>query len=402
MHTLSQQVATYIEHSSWIRKMFEAGMILKKKYGQDNVYDFSLGNPDLAPPAAVADGLREIADEAASPFAFGYMPNAGYPDARELLAAHLAKEQETPDLGPEHIILTCGAAGGLNAFFRAVLDPGDEVVCPAPYFVEYGFYVENHGGQLKPVACDAETFGLDLAGIEAALTEKTRVVLINSPNNPTGQVYSREELDTLSDILEAHSKKVGRPVYLVSDEPYRFLVYDNATVPPVLPRYSHSIVIGSFSKSLSLAGARVGYVAVNPAMEDVTTLVGGLILTNRILGFVNAPAIAQKLLIKALGQGVDLSVYESRRAAMARVLDDAGISYVMPKGAFYFFPRVPGGSLDDTGFVNALMQENILAVPGSGFGFPGGFRLAFCVPEDVIVRSAEPFKRAVAAYLEGK
>jgi aspartate aminotransferase len=400
MHTLSKQVAGYIEHSSWIRKMFEAGMILKKKYGEKNVFDFSLGNPDLAPPEAVAKGLHAIADQASSPFAFGYMPNAGYLDARQTLAAYLAKEQECPDLGPEHLILTCGAAGGLNAFFRAVLEPGDEVICPAPYFVEYGFYVQNHGGALRPVPCDRETFGLDLDGIEAGLSEKTRAVLINSPNNPTGQIYSRQELERLAELLTAQSRKNGRPVYLISDEPYRFLVYDKKEVPPVLPIYPYSIVIGSFSKSLSLAGERVGYVAVNPAMEDVTTLVGGLILTNRILGFVNAPAIGQKLLNAALGEGVDLSVYERRRRAMADVLDGAGISYVMPKGAFYFFPRVPGGSLDDTGFVNALMNANILAVPGSGFGFPGGFRLAFCVPEDVIVRSAEPFKQAVAAYLE--
>ncbi|WP_462323276.1 pyridoxal phosphate-dependent aminotransferase [Desulfoplanes sp.] len=399
MHTLSKQVAGYIEHSSWIRKMFEAGTVLKKKYGEENVFDFSLGNPDLAPPEAVAKGLHAIADRASSPFAFGYMPNAGYLDARQTLSAYLADEQECPDLGPEHLILTCGAAGGLNAFFRAVLEPGDEVVCPAPYFVEYGFYVENHGGKLNPVACDQETFGLDLAGIEKVLSEKTRVVLINSPNNPTGQVYSREEIDNLSGLLEKHSKKMGRPVYLVSDEPYRFLVYDDGTVPPVLSRYSHSIVIGSFSKSLSLAGERVGYIAVNPAMEDVSTLVNGLVLTNRILGFVNAPAIGQKLLTHALGEGVDLGVYEKRRRAMAHVLDNAGISYVMPKGAFYFFPMVPGGGLDDTGFVDALMQENVLAVPGSGFGYPGGFRMAFCVPEDVIVRSAEPFKRAVRAYL---
>jgi aspartate aminotransferase len=398
MSTLSKQVTNYIKHSSWIRKMFEAGILLKQQYGQDNVYDFSLGNPDLAPPRAVADGLRHLADEAASPFAFGYMPNAGYQDVRQTLAVHLGREQECPELGPDHLVLTCGAAGGLNALFKAVLDPGDEVICPAPYFVEYGFYVENHGGSLKPVPSESTTFGLDLEGIGAALSPRTRAVLINSPNNPTGHVYSQEELDGLAALLEAHSRKVGRPVYLVSDEPYRFLVYDKVVVPPVLPRYANSIVVGSFSKSLSLAGERVGYVAVNPAMEDAMTLVGGLILTNRILGFVNAPAIGQKLLGRALGQGVDLGVYEKRRSAMARVLDEAKISYVMPQGAFYFFPRVPGGSEDDAAFVNALMQEHILAVPGSGFGCPGGFRLAFCVPEDVIMRSAEAFKRAVAAF----
>ncbi len=399
MHTVSRQIASYMEHSSWIRKMFEAGMLLKQKYGEDNVFDFSLGNPDLPPPQAVADGLSEMAGQVCSPFALGYMPNAGYLDVRRQLAAYLGEEQECPELEAEHLVLTCGAAGGINALFRAVLEPGDEVLCPAPYFVEYGFYAENHGGKLRSVACDNEHFGLPLDGITKALGEKTRVVLINSPNNPTGQIYSREEMEGLIALLEKHCKKVGRPVYLVSDEPYRFLVYDNETVPPVLPHYAYSIVIGSFSKSLSLAGERVGYVAVNPAMKDAATLVNALVLTTRILGFVNAPAIGQKLLAKSLGQGVNVSVYARRRAAMANVLDNAGISYTMPKGAFYFFPQVPGGSLDDTGFVNALMEEHILAVPGSGFGFPGGFRLAFCVPEDVIVRSAEPFKRAVDAYL---
>jgi len=224
------------------------------------------------------------------------------------------------------------------------------------------------------------------------------VVLINSPNNPTGQVYSRQDIEKLGQILEHHSRKTGRPVYLVSDEPYRFLVYDDVQVPPVLPLYAYSVVIGSFSKSLSLAGERVGYVAVNPAMPDCATLLGGLVLTNRILGFVNAPAIGQRLLGAALGQGVDLTVYERRRAAMASVLDAAGISYSMPKGAFYFFPQVPGTSTDDTAFVKALMDQQVLAVPGSGFGCPGGFRLAFCVPEDVIQRSEDAFKRAVAAF----
>ncbi|MFA7165369.1 MAG: pyridoxal phosphate-dependent aminotransferase [Desulfoplanes sp.] len=399
MHTLSTQVAGYVEHSSWIRRMFEAGMVLKKKYGQENVYDFSLGNPDLAPPAIVGQALHQIADTATNAFAFGYMSNAGYLDTREVLAKYLAKEQETPALGPEHLVLTCGAAGGLNGLFRAVLDPGDEVVCPAPYFVEYGFYVENHGGKLCPVPSRPGSYELDLAGIAAALTAKTRVVLINSPNNPTGQVYSGQELEQLGQLLERHSKKTGRPVYLVSDEPYRFLVYDGVQVPPVLPLYAHSVVIGSFSKSLSLAGERVGYVAVNPAMPDCATLVGGLVLTNRILGFVNAPAIGQRLLGAALGHGVDLSVYERRRAAMAAVLDAAEISYVMPKGAFYFFPQVPGTSTDDTAFVKALMDQQVLAVPGSGFGCPGGFRLALCVPEDVILRSGDAFKRAVSAFL---
>ena len=399
MQILSSQIAEYIEHSSWIRKMFETGMVLKKKYGQENVYDFSLGNPDLAPPAIVKETLHAVADMADTPFAFGYMPNAGYLETRQVLAEYLAVEQETPELEADHLVVTCGAAGGLNCFFRAVLEPGDEVLCPAPYFVEYGVYVENNGGRFLPVASRPVTHELDLDCIAAALTPKTRAVLINSPHNPTGQIYTRQEIRDLGAILARHSEKVGRPVYLVSDEPYRFLVYDDAEVAPVLPMYPYSVVIGSFSKSLSLAGERVGYVVVNPAMPGHEILAGGLILTNRTLGFMNAPAIGQKLIAASLGHGVALSVYAGRRKAMAEVLDAAGIEYTMPRGAFYFFPRVPGGSLDDVAFVKALMDERVLAVPGSGFGCPGSFRLAFCVSEDVIVRSADAFKRAVASFL---
>jgi aspartate aminotransferase len=323
------------------------------------------------------------------------MPNAGYPETRRALAEALAEEQKTA-LAPDHVVATCGAAGGINAFFRAVLEPGDEVVCPAPYFVEYGFYAANNGGVLKPVPATPLTFELDLAAIDAAIGPRTRAFIVNSPNNPTGVVYKREELLGLAEILARHSRRHGRPIYLVADEPYRFLTYDNVTVPPILPLYPHTVVIGSFSKSLALAGERVGYIAVNPAIEQAETLLAGIILTNRILGFVNAPAIGQRLLTAALrnGAGVNPEIYRERRDAMARALTEAGIEFTLPAGAFYFFPKVPGGN-DDKAFVDRLQAERILAVPGSGFGYPGYFRLTFCVDKAVIEKAAPGFKQAV-------
>ena len=395
MHMLASQISEYLERSSWIRKMFESGMELKAKHGQENVFDFSLGNPDLPPPAAVGQGLLELSREADKPFAFGYMPNPGYPFAREALAKYLSQEQGA-EVGAKDVILTCGAAGGLNALFRAVLEPGDEVVCPAPYFVEYGFYAANHNGVLKPVMSRPPAFELDLSAIEAAISPKTRAVLLNSPNNPAGVVYGEEELTDLADILSRKTKEYGKPVFLISDEPYRFLAFDGCEVPPVLPLYPYSIVASSFSKNLSLAGERVGYLVLAPDMPGKESLMDGLVFTNRTLGFVNAPAIGQKLMVKALGSQVDVSVYEARRKAMAEVLGHAGYSFSMPKGAFYFFPEAPGG--DDVKFTASLREEKILAVPGTGFGCPGYFRLTFCVGEEVIRGSADGFVRAIKKY----
>lgn len=392
MSLLSTQVAASLERASWIRKMFETGMELKKQHGQENVFDFSLGNPDLPPPPQVVEGLRKIADQAARPFAFGYMPNNGYPQVRERLAAKLSEEQGVTCTAGD-IMLTCGAAGGLNALFRAVLEPGDEVVCPAPFFVEYGFYAQNHCSVLNPVPSEPLTFKLDLQAIEDGLTAKTRVMLINSPNNPSGQVYDQDELKGLADVLERKSAEFGRPIFLVSDEPYRFLTFDGAEVPSILPLYPHSIVVSSFSKNLSLAGERIGYVLLNPDMESKGELMNGLVFTNRILGYVNAPAVGQLLLDSAMDAQVDVSVYQERRAAMVEVLEGAGYTFTKPRGAFYVFPQAPGG--DDVAFVNALQQELVLAVPGSGFGAPGYFRLSFCVDTSVIRGAADGFKRAI-------
>ena len=392
MRYLSSQVESYLERSSWIRKMFEAGIELKARFGEDMVCDFSLGNPDLPPPKAVKLGLEEIARDADKPFAFGYMPNFGYPDMREDLARFVTSEQGV-EVPPTCLVVTCGAAGAINALLRAVLDPGDEVLCPAPFFVEYGFYTENHGGRFVTAPCKAPDFSLDIDALEAAITDRTRVVIINSPNNPSGAVYSADQLKALGEMLTAKSAGRDRPIYLASDEPYRFLTYDGVEVPSVLDHYADSVVVNSFSKNLSLAGERVGYALVNPAMEGKDSLLAGIILANRILGFVNAPAIGQKLVRKALGSNVDISVYDARRKLMAEILDEAGYEFAMPGGGFYFFPKAPGG--DDSAFCARLQEERILAVPGKGFGFPGHFRLTFCVGEEVIARSAEGFRKAM-------
>ncbi|MFI3271712.1 MAG: pyridoxal phosphate-dependent aminotransferase [Pseudomonadota bacterium] len=391
MSLLSQQVYGYMDRSSWIRKMFEAGITLKKQYGEDAVCDFSLGNPDLPAPPAVGDGLRKLAEKAGEPFAFGYMPNGGFAWARTQLAEHLSKEHGVTLTGND-VLLSCGAAGALNAFFRATLEPQDEVIALAPFFVEYGFYVENHGGVLRTVKTMPDTFALDLEAIAAAITPKTRAIIVNSPNNPTGAIYSKEELQALAAILDDASTKHGRPIYMIADEPYRFLAFDGAEVPSMLPLYQYALVVSSFSKNLSLAGERLGYVALSPLMEERAQLMSGLMLTNRILGFVNPPVVGQHIMAAALGSQVDASIYAARRTAMAEVLTEAGYDFQMPKGAFYFFPKAPGG--DDVAFAARLMEERVLAVPGTGFGGPGHFRLTFCVDETIIRRSLEGFKKA--------
>ena len=396
MQVIAGTIREQMAGSSWIRKMFEKGIELKKQFGADKVCDFSLGNPDIPPPACAADALRGLADRVAAPFGLGYCPNAGLPEFREALAAYLSAQQRVP-VAPGQIVVTCGAAGALTAFFRAVIEPGDEVLCPAPYFVEYGSYCGHFGGVLKPVPALPPDFQPDIAALEAAVTDRTRVLLINSPNNPTGCVYSQATLDALAALVNRvnASPARARPLFLLCDEPYRFLAYDGAEVPPVLPLSPYALVLGSFSKNLSMAGERVGYLAANPAMPDVELLMSAVTLTNRTLGFVNAPVLGQRLAMALLGEGVDVSVYARRREMMARVLADAGIRFAMPQGAFYFFPEAPGG--DDSAFVQALLAQNVLAVPGRGFGFAGHFRLSFSVEEHVIERSAAGFKAAMDA-----
>lgn len=391
MNLVTNAIADQLQSGSWIRRMFEAGSALKKQHGEDAVCDFSLGNPDLPAPPAVAEGLKEMLKKAGEPFAFGYMPNAGFPWARDALARHLSSEQACALTGDD-VVLTCGAAGALNVVFRTVLDRGDEVLAIAPYFVEYGGYVGNHGGVLKTVPSMPDDFSLDLAALEKAIGHKTRALIINTPNNPTGQVYSRESLEALSALLLRKSAENGRPIFLLIDEPYRFLNFTGEAVPAVLPMYPYAILASSFSKNLSLPGERIGYIAVSPLLEGRDELIAGLTLANRVLGFVNPPVVGQYLMMAALGSQADVNVYAARREAMAGVLTRAGYDFFMPKGAFYFFPKAPGG--DDVAFVRRLQDELVLAVPGSGFSGPGHFRLTFCVGEQIIRRAEDGLKRA--------
>ncbi|KUG27189.1 biosynthetic aromatic amino acid aminotransferase alpha [hydrocarbon metagenome] len=391
MRLLTREMDGYLAGGAWIRKIFELGLELKKQYGEDAVCDFSLGNPDLPPPPAVGRRLAEIAAAADRPFAFGYMPNPGYPAVREALAGYIGRQQHCV-ISPGDLVVTCGAAGAINIFFRAVLEPGDEVICPSPYFVEYGFYAGNSGGVLVPVPTRAGDFGLDVAAIAAAVTDKTRAVLVNSPNNPTGQVYPAEDIAALAAALTELSRGRESPIFLVADEPYRFLTYDGCAVPPVLPASPYSLVVSSFSKNLSLAGERVGFVAVSPDMPEREKLVAGMVFANRIMGFVNAPAIGQAVVLGALDAQVDTSVYTRRRDAMAGVLSRTGYEFFMPRGAFYFFPKSP--IPDEVAFVSKLAEHRVLAVPGRGFGMPGYFRLAFCVDEAVILRAEEGLAKA--------
>ena len=397
MQTVTNQIRESMAGSSWIRKMFEKGLELKRLHGAEAVCDFSLGNPDVPPPAKAKAVLEAIAAEAVKPLGLGYCPNAGIPAVRAAIAAYLTRQQQT-DVSAANVVMTVGAAGALVSFFRAVIEPGDEVICPAPYFVEYGSYCGHFGGVLKPVPSLAdEGFRPDLAAIEAAITPKTRALLVNSPNNPTGCIYAEEDVKQLAalvDKVNAARGEDGRPLYLLSDEPYRAFAYDGATVPPMLPLTPYAVVLGSFSKTLSLAGERIGYVVVNPSMPDGEMLVNAVTLTNRTLGFVNAPVIGQRLAMALLDETVDLEIYDRRRKLMAKVLSDAGVEFVMPRGAFYFFPKAPGG--DDLAFVDALQDELILVVPGRGFGMAGFVRLSCSVDEKIIARSAEGFKRAVA------
>ena len=387
--TVARKMQEFAARSSWIRRMFEEGAKMKAKYGADSVLDFSLGNPDVPPPARFFEVLRDLANND-KPGTHAYMPNGGFPYVRESLARRLSAEQGV-DLEQGDVLMTCGAAGALNLVFKALLDPGDEVLILSPYFVEYEFYIDNHGGKSRVVATDKE-FNLDFAAIEAALGDKTKIVLVNSPNNPTGQIYPRADIERLGRLLDSFSDRCCTSIYLVADEPYRKIVYDGHEVPSIMAATSNSIVVSSYSKDLSLPGERIGYAAVHPAMKHKQLLIDAMTLANRILGFVNAPALMQRVVEQLQDVSVDTAIYARRLQKLCAVLDDAGLEYVRPKGAFYLFPKSP---IDDVEFCTLLQEEKVLAVPGRGFGAPGYFRLAFCVDEKIIERAAEPFKRAM-------
>lgn len=386
---VSEKMKNFSEKSSWIRKMFEEGARLKAQFGADQVFDFSLGNPDVPPPPQFRQILRETAmDE--TPGQHSYMPNGGLPWVREAIAARMSAEQGVT-IHYGDMLMACGAAGALNVTMKALLNPGEEVIMLAPYFVEYSFYVDNHGGVGKVVQTNDE-FDIDLRAIEEAISDKTRVVIVNSPNNPTGQIYSAESIIALGQLLEAAGNKYGSTIYLISDEPYRKIIFDDFEVPPIFKHVRNSIVLSSFSKDLSLPGERIGYLAVHPEADDKAALLDAMTLATRILGFVNAPALMQRVVAELQDVAIDSSIYSRRRNVFCKVLSDAGYDFIPPKGAFYVFPKTP--IEDDVLFCSFLQEEKILAVPGRGFGAPGSMRLAFCTDEDFIRRSADGFKAA--------
>ncbi len=387
--SIAENVGKSLTASSWIRKMFEEGAKLKARYGAENVYDFTLGNPNVPPPAAFKQALAETAADPAIDHA--YMPNTGYPETQAAVAAQVSREQGT-DLSETDIIMTCGAAGGLNVILKAILNPGELVVTPAPFFVEYRFYAYNHGGKFATAPVKSE-FDLDADALDKAIDKTTKAVIINSPNNPTGAVYPKETLDRLGDLLSEKSAAHNQIIYLIADEPYRKIVYDNMTVPPVFVSYPDSLIVTSYSKDLSLSGERIGFIAVNPAAKYKDDLLAAMGFTNRVLGFVNAPALMQRVVAKTQGQSIDISEYARKRELICGILADCGYEFTKPLGAFYLFPRSPDRK--DIECVKILQGERILAVTGRGIGGPGYFRLSFYVNDDTIKNATEGFHKAI-------
>ncbi len=387
---VSAKIADFMERSSWIRKMFEEGARLKQLHGAQNVFDFSLGNPNLEPSSNLK---KAIATAAASQAAgiHAYMPNAGLLQTRNAIADRIAGN-EGVKIDGSNVVMTVGAGGALNVVLKTLLNPGDEIVIPKPFFVEYVFYCDNHGGAAVLVPTKGD-FSLDVAEIDRAITPKTAAVLINSPNNPTGRIYTQEQIDALADVLRARSKELGRAIVLISDEPYRGIIYDGAVVPSILKAYDNSMVVTSFSKDLSIPGERLGYIAMNPAMDNAEQTIAGLILSNRILGFVNAPSLIQRAVTDHLSDMVDVSVYKRRRDRLYNALVSFGYDVVRPEGAFYLFPRSP--IQDDVAFVAKLQEKLILTVPGVGFGGPGYFRIAYCVSDETIEGSLKGFEETI-------
>ena len=399
MSVVTPSMAKSLQGGSFIRKMFEKGIELKKKFGADKVYDFSLGNPDVPPPEKTREVLKLLADQAVTPCGVGYCPNAGIAEVREAMAGYLSRQQEMK-VEAKDVVMSVGAAGAMVSFFRSVLEAGDEVISPAPYFVEYGAYAGHFGGVLKTVPSIPPTFEPDVKGIEAAITDKTRALILNSPNNPTGAIYSEQVLKEIAAIVDRVNEdrlmKGVRPMFIISDEPYRVFAFDGAKVAPILPLSKWVCVLGSFSKSLSLPGERIGYFTANPEMPDQAELIQAVTLSTRTLGYVNSPVLGQRLAAALVNETVDLEVYDRRRRLMTKVLREAGVEFAEPKGAFYFFAKSPVEN--DFEFVDALAEENILVVPGTGFGFNGYVRLCCAVDEKIIAASAEGFKRVMSRY----
>lgn len=391
--SIADNVAKRMAAGSWIRRMFEEGTVLKKQYGEENVFDLSIGNPIMEPPPEFYTELKQFV-ERARPGRHRYMENAGYAETRAAVAARLTSETGIR-LTANDIVMTCGAAGGLNVVLKTILNPGDEVIVFAPYFMEFDNYIDNHGGITKILPTD-EQFIPRLDILESAITDKTKGVIINSPNNPTGVVYSEDFMRKLGKLLREKEAWFKTQIFLISDEAYRKIIYDGLVCPPVFHHYHHSIVVSSHSKDLALPGERIGYIAVHPECSQREELVNGFVFCNRILGFVNAPALMQHLVRNLQDVTVSVAEYQRKRDFLYNHLVQMGYSVVKPQGAFYMFPKSP--IADDIAFVNELRQWNVLVVPGSGFGTPGYFRISYCVDDRTLEGSLASFKKVAQKF----
>ena len=390
---LSDTVRQSMEQSSWIRKMFEEGNNLKKRYGESNVFDLTLGNPIMEPPAEFSQELKRIVDNPLQGM-HRYMANAGYAETRKAVAEYLSVESGT-EINQNDIIMSCGAAGGLNVVLKTILNPGDEVVIFSPFFPEYIHYIHNHNGVVKVVSTD-EQFVPRLDELENAINSKTKAVIINSPNNPTGSVYGNDLIHTLGKLLEKKSLELGSPISLISDEAYRYIVYDGLKCPHIWSHYKQSFVVNSYSKDLALPGERIGYIAVHPELKQHDEIIAGLIFCNRVLGYVNAPALMQNVIRALQGVTVSIDEYKRKRDLICDGLTSVGYKIMKPQGAFYIFPESP--LRDDVAFVKELAQHRVLVVPGSGFGYPGYFRLSYCVSDSTLEGSLEGFGKIAQKY----
>ncbi len=388
---ISRKVREQIGKASWIRRMFEEGRALKAKVGEDNVFDFALGNPILEPPEEFFDALEEVVAEQA-PGQHQYMENAGFPETRLAVADYHALESGL-EYEARHVLMTVGAAGAMNVTLKTLLNEGEEVILLAPYFAEYQFYVDNHGGVPRVVNTTPD-FDVDLDAVAAAIHAGTRAIVINSPNNPTGRVYSHSTIDGLARMLSDKQKELDTTIYIVTDEPYRSIVYDEVDVPVVASYYPNTILCTSHSKDLGLAGERIGHIAISPNATDADELASGMAFTLRTLGFVNAPAIMQRVVTEVLGASVEIDYYRRNRDTLYHELTALGFQMIKPEGAFYLFPKSP--LEDDVALVRELQKFNILTVPGSGFGTPGHFRISYAVARDVLERSLPVWKKAAA------
>lgn len=392
---IADSMVSLVKNSSVIRAMFEEGNRLAKLYGAENVYDFSLGNPNVPAPAEVNEAVKDIVDNEESTFIHGYMSNAGYEDVRQTIAESLNRRFGT-HFNHTNIVMTVGAAGGLNTIFKTLLNPGEEVMTFAPFFGEYRNYVSNFGGKLVVVSPNTVDFQPKLDEFEAKITPKTRAVIVNNPNNPTGVVYSEETIKKLAAIMEAKQKEYGTEIFLISDEPYRELAYDGVEVPYLTKYYDNTIVGYSYSKSLSLPGERIGYLVIPDEVCDSEKLNAAANVATRILGFVNAPTLQQKVVKACLNEQTDISYYDRNRETLYNGLKELGFECIKPEGAFYLFVKSPVA--DEKKFCNAAKKYNILLVPGSSFGCPGYVRMAYCVAYETIVNSLPKFKELAEEY----